>query len=156
MGERKENSRMSQNKRLRDRLFPEGKKMRSWLRIMNRFFKSVFSITYLKEQKAKIKEKGWKVTWIEMKRYMIMGSMQEPQDAYEKWVELNEPTAEELEQQRHTKFEKNPKISIIIPMYQTPKKFFEELVDGLIAQTYSNWELCLADGSPEENEALKR
>ncbi len=155
MGDRKENSRMSQDKRLRDRLFPEGKKMRSWLRIMNRFFKSVFSITYLKEQKAKIKEKGWKVTWIEMRRYMIMGSMQEPQDAYEKWVELNEPTAEELEQQRHTKFEKKPKISIIIPMYQTPKKFFEELVDGLIAQTYSNWELCLADGSPEENGALK-
>lgn len=146
---------MAPKKRIRDKLFPEGGKVRSWLRTINRFFKSIFSITYLKEQKAKVKEKGWRVTWIEMKRYMIMGTLEEPQNIYEQWIELNEPTKGELEKQCNTKFEKNPKISIIIPMYNTPVKFFEELVDSLIGQTYSNWELCLADGSNEKNEELK-
>ena len=41
-------------------------------------------------------------------------------------------------------------------MYNTPEKFFEELVDGLIEQTYPNWELCLADGSQEKNEKLEK
>lgn len=48
-----------------------------------------------------------------------------------------------------------PKISLLVPMYNTPKNFFEELVDCLINQTYTNWELCLADGSPEEDLELK-
>lgn len=146
---------MSQKKRIRDRLFPEGGKIRSYLRTANRFVKSIFSITYLKEQKNKIKEKGWRVTWIEMKRYMIMGTAAEPENLYQMWIENNEPTEEELEKQKNTKFETNPKISIIIPMYNTPINFFEELVDSLIDQTYTNWELCLADGSPEKNEKLK-
>ena len=44
------------------------------------------------------------------------------------------------------------KISIIVPMYNTPIKYFKELVDSVLKQTYSNLELCLADGSPEKNE----
>ena len=147
---------MSQKKRIRDRLFPEGGKIRSYLRTANRFVKSIFSITYLKEQKNKIKEKGWRVTWIEMKRYMVMGTAAEPENLYQMWIENNEPSKEELEEQRNTKFKINPKISIIIPMYNTPINFFEELVNNLIDQTYTNWELCLADGSPEKNEKLEK
>ena len=147
---------MAQKKRIRDRLFPEGGKIRSYLRTANRFVKSIFSITYLKEQKNKIKEKGWRVTWIEMKRYMVMGTASEPENLYQMWIENNEPTKEELEEQRNKKFKINPKISIIIPMYNTPINFFEELVDSSIKQTYTNWELCLADGSPEKNEKLEK
>ena len=40
-------------------------------------------------------------------------------------------------------------------MYQTPEKYLKELINSLIKQTYANWELCLADGSPEENLKLK-
>lgn len=147
---------MAQKKRIRDRLFPEGGKIRSYLRTANRFVKSMFSIDYLREQKNKIKEKGWRVTWIEMKRYMVMGTAAEPENLYQIWIEKNEPTKEELQEQKNTKFKINPKISIIIPMYNTPVNFFEELVDNLIGQTYSNWELCLADGSPEENKELEK
>lgn len=142
--------------RLRDKLFPEGGKIRSYLRTANRFVKSIFNKQYVKEQITKIKEKGWRVTWIEMKRYMIMGTAAEPEEFYQIWINKNEPNEEELEKQKNTKFEINPKISIIIPMYNTPEKFFEELVDGLIEQTYPNWELCLADGSPEKNEKLEK
>ncbi len=142
--------------RLRDKLFPEGGKIRSYLRTANRFVKSIFNKQYVKEQITKIKEKGWRVTWIEMKRYMIMGTAAEPEEFYQIWINKNEPNEEELEKQKNTKFEINPKISIIIPMYNTPEKFFEELIDGLIEQTYPNWELCLADGSQEKNEKLEK
>ena len=143
------------NKRIRDTLFPEGGKIRSWLRTLNRFVHSIFSPKYIKEQIQSIKKVGWKATYREMKRYMVMGTLAEPENIYEKWIELNEPKEEDLQKQRETKFEKQPKISIIIPMYHTPIKFFEELVDSLIGQTYSNWELCLADGSEEEDNNLK-
>lgn len=75
-------------------------------------------------------------------------------DDYHKWIFFNEPSKKELEEQRKTKFKINPKISIIVPMYNTPKNYFEELVNNLINQTYSNWELCLADGSKEQNEDI--
>ena len=75
-------------------------------------------------------------------------------EVYHNWIKNNEPNDEELEEQKKYKFEIQPKISIIVPMYNTPVKFFEELVDCLINQTYSNWELCLADGSPEQNHEL--
>ncbi|MBR2289481.1 MAG: glycosyltransferase [Clostridia bacterium] len=74
---------------------------------------------------------------------------------YFKWIKQNEPTKEELEKQRNTEFEKSPKISIIVPVYNTPKKFFDELVKSLENQTYRNWELCLADGSPTPLEFME-
>ena len=73
----------------------------------------------------------------------------EEERIYKKWIEANEPSKKELEEQRNTKFKVQPKISIVVPVYNTPQKFFEELVKSLQNQTYSNWELCLADGSPE-------
>ncbi len=78
------------------------------------------------------------------------------QEAYEKWMENNEPNSEELGCQRNYSFEKTPLISIVVPMYHTKEVFFKELIESLQNQTYSNWELCLADGSREENIDLKK
>ncbi|MDD3368560.1 MAG: glycosyltransferase family 2 protein [Lachnospiraceae bacterium] len=43
------------------------------------------------------------------------------------------------------------KISILVPLYNTPKNFLKEMIDSVLAQTYENWELCLADGSDAEH-----
>lgn len=40
-------------------------------------------------------------------------------------------------------------ISVIVPCYNTPEKYLKPLIDSVIAQTYDNWELCLADGSTD-------
>lgn len=74
---------------------------------------------------------------------------------YYKWIKQNEPSKQKLEKQKKEKFKINPKISIVVPLYNTPKKFFDELVESLKGQTYSNWELCLADGSPTPIEYIK-
>lgn len=61
------------------------------------------------------------------------------------------PTPEEAAAQRETKFSKDIKISILVPLYNTPKEFLVQAIDSVLAQTYENWELCLADGSDEEH-----
>ena len=79
----------------------------------------------------------------------IFGEYTEEEKIYKKWIDKNEPNKEDLAKQKNTKFDINPKISIVVPVYNTPENFFAELVQSLQNQTYSNWELCLADGSPE-------
>lgn len=80
----------------------------------------------------------------------------EEERIYKKWIIKNEPSKKELKQQKNTEFKIKPKISIVVPVYNTPKKFFDELVKSLKHQTYSNWELCLADGSPKPLEFIKK
>lgn len=79
----------------------------------------------------------------------------EEMENYKLWIKNNEPTEKELEEQKNYKFEYKPKISIIVPMYNTKEKYLKELIDSLINQTYDNWELCLADGSDERKEYVK-
>ena len=35
----------------------------------------------------------------------------------------------------------------MIPLYNTPEEYLKELIDSVRVQTYTNWQLCLADGS---------
>ncbi|MBQ8213833.1 MAG: glycosyltransferase family 2 protein [Clostridia bacterium] len=58
---------------------------------------------------------------------------------------------EELEAQKKAAFSRNIKISILVPLYNTPITFLKEMIDSVTAQTYQNWELCLADGSDAEH-----
>ena len=78
------------------------------------------------------------------------------QEAYQIWIEKNTPNEDELEKQKTTKFIYAPKISVVVPMYNTDEKFFQDLIESLNNQTYANWELCLADGSPKKNENLEK
>ena len=67
---------------------------------------------------------------------------------YGEWYELTKPTEEELARQREEWMDFRPKLSIVIPAYQTPERYLKELLDSIFAQTYENWEICVADGSP--------
>ena len=53
--------------------------------------------------------------------------------------------------QESEKFEKMPLISILVPLYNTPEKFLRDMIESVLSQTYSNWQLCLADGSDEQH-----
>lgn len=68
---------------------------------------------------------------------------------YAEWYNLTKPTEEELKAQRNTGFAYSPKFSIVIPVFKTPEKYLKEMLNSIIHQTYVNWELCIADGSPE-------
>lgn len=50
-----------------------------------------------------------------------------------------------------TQFDKNIKFSILVPLYNTPIKFLKQMINSVVNQTYSNWQLCLADGSDPDH-----
>jgi glycosyltransferase involved in cell wall biosynthesis len=42
------------------------------------------------------------------------------------------------------------KISIVVPLYNTPESFLNDMIRSVCQQTYADWELCLADASEAE------
>ena len=68
---------------------------------------------------------------------------------YPEWVSLTKTTEEELAQQKEFVFDYMPRLSVVIPAYKTPERFLSAMLDSLLAQTYTNWEVCVADGSPK-------
>lgn len=58
---------------------------------------------------------------------------------YRKWLEENK------EDIKLEKFDYNPLISIIIPTYNVSKKLLSECLDSILKQSYTNFEICIAD-----------
>lgn len=77
----------------------------------------------------------------------------EPEEVpYGPWYEAYVPDESELEKQRHRRFTAEPMISVAVPAYRTPELFLRQMLDSLLAQTYHNWELCIANGSPDDGQ----
>ena len=66
------------------------------------------------------------------------------------------PNAEERRREEETVFPRKIKISVLVPLYNTPEKFLREMIDSVVTQTYKNWELCLADGSDDKHTDVGR
>jgi glycosyltransferase involved in cell wall biosynthesis len=62
----------------------------------------------------------------------------------------------ELRREKGYAFANPVKISIVTPLYCTPIPFLREMIESVIAQTYTNWELCLIDFSPKEETAVEQ
>ena len=112
----------------------------------DRFVKKLSPYTVQKGLRY-LKHYGLKEFWIRLHERF------EPEEVpYGPWYEVYQPTEETLEKQRRHKFKNGPLISIVVPAYLTPERFLRQMLDSLLAQTYENWELCLANGSPEDQE----
>ena len=66
---------------------------------------------------------------------------------YLDYVKNNKLSIRTIEKQRSARFDYMPKISIVVPMYNTKFSYFVELIDSINNQTYQNFEVCLADSS---------
>lgn len=75
--------------------------------------------------------------------------------SYDLWRRKYAVKKQELEAQRQHTFAYAPKISIVVPLYRTPEKFLKEMIASVQAQTYTNWELILSDGSGEASPLLQ-
>lgn len=71
--------------------------------------------------------------------------------SYKKWYKKHTLSKEQLLAQKKQTFQYQPKFSIIVPLYKTPEKFLDAMISSLLEQTYSNWELCMADGSGDNS-----
>jgi GT2 family glycosyltransferase len=69
-------------------------------------------------------------------------------DRYAEWIAEHEPDPDTLERQRAlaSELSNRPKISFLLPTYNTPPEFLDELLASVVAQTYDNFEICLVDG----------
>ena len=62
---------------------------------------------------------------------------------------------EELEKQKNEKWKRKPLISIVVPVYNTPQVFLRQMIESVQNQSYSEWELCIGNASPENKEMKK-
>ncbi len=77
----------------------------------------------------------------------------EPEEVpYGPWFEAHRAKEEELARQRAQRFREPVTFSIAVPLYRTPPQYLREMVASVQAQTYPHWELCLVNGSPEDQE----
>ncbi|HEY8670190.1 MAG TPA: glycosyltransferase, partial [Terriglobales bacterium] len=73
---------------------------------------------------------------------------------YQKWFEAHRVSAAEAHRLRDEarKLRHRPLISIIMPVFNTPREWLEEAVASVRAQVYENWELLIIDdGSTNEH-----
>lgn len=63
---------------------------------------------------------------------------------YKEWIENTEvPSVSKA-------VDGTAKVSIVIPGYNTPQRYLDDLFSSVIGQSYTNWELIFADGSDSE------
>ena len=89
-----------------------------------------------------LKHYGWKEFIIRLQEKMEAENV-----PYEPWYEKHKATAEQIEKQKKQaeKWKDAPKISIVVPLFKTPETFLRAMIEAVQAQTYGNWQLCLAD-----------
>lgn len=87
----------------------------------------------------------WEARGQVVRRYMDvrLGKKQ----SYADWVKVFESdprSAADLESDRQ-KWRCQPKISVLLPVYNTPPQFLRAALDSVLAQSYPQWQLCIAD-----------
>ena len=80
----------------------------------------------------------------------LFGKESVAEGGYEAWFARHKVDKRTLRRQKHSAFAQKPLISIVIPLYCTPLPYLKELLESVRRQSYENWQLCLADGSPDD------
>jgi glycosyltransferase involved in cell wall biosynthesis len=106
-----------------------------------------------------LRDEGLRSAWLKGREYLR--STQWREKIYQEWIAENEPSREELNQQREIskKFLYSPCISIITPVYNTSPDILTSTIQSVLDQTYENWEFCIVDGNsdnPEITDILNR
>ena len=65
------------------------------------------------------------------------------------------PLRRELKAQRAADLE-GPVISIVVPVFNTPTKFLDQMLDSVREQTYRHWQLILVDASDDDHTDTSR
>ena len=112
---------------------------------LKKFFKKNKATKLIYIGLAILKNEGVKGFTSKFKHWALKSS------AAKKYIKNNIPTNKQMKLERETVFKRNVKISILVPLYNTPIDFLKEMIESVINQTYSNWELCMADGSDNEH-----
>ncbi|WP_455135989.1 glycosyltransferase family 2 protein [Thermophilibacter sp.] len=73
-------------------------------------------------------------------------------NGYALWLEKHSPDTAALRAQRAAELPGGPVFSVVVPLYKTPLDLFDQMVDSVLRQSYSKWELVLVDASPDDED----
>lgn len=100
----------------------------------------------IKKNITRIKNLGGPKGFVKKVNQKVRGKI-----AYKRYGRRSFPSPDRIKEERETVFSADIKFSILVPLYNTPENFLREMIESVQAQTYENWELCLADGSDDEH-----
>jgi GT2 family glycosyltransferase/glycosyltransferase involved in cell wall biosynthesis len=78
-----------------------------------------------------------------------------PIDRYDAWLACNEPHEKALHALRDALAARRgrlPRMSVIMPVYNTPTRLLDEAISSVIGQVYEDWELCIADDASTDRQ----
>lgn len=104
----------------------------------------------IKEKKAVIREK------IHAVRHFAGRVIHIEDIRYQKWFLQNRATKEELKKERETEFSKPILFSILVPVYHTPPRVLDEMVESVLQETYPHFELCIVNADPTDKAMIER
>jgi glycosyltransferase involved in cell wall biosynthesis len=68
--------------------------------------------------------------------------------AFEEWIKVYDSPDQQsfkIQAEHAAALVRQPLLSIVMPVYETPAEWLAKAVESVLRQTYSNWELCIAD-----------
>lgn len=103
--------------------------------------KKIFQISNWKKTYYYLKKNGMKAAY--------MAALERLENAKEMPYTYVAPSKEALEMQKEASKDGDICFSILVPVYKTPEKYFREMIESVLEQSYPNWELLLGDASPD-------
>lgn len=128
------------------------KPIRWMLDIIKRIAKKIPPVRLFVKFIRSLRTNGWCATMHKVKLYK--SKKKRLQRA--KKINLSRISAEQRALEEATVFEKDILFSILVPLYNTPIPFLQEMIASVQGQTYPKWELCLADGSDAEHGSVEK
>ncbi|MDW7776897.1 MAG: glycosyltransferase [Methanosarcinales archaeon] len=91
-----------------------------------------------------IYEEGWRRFCLELLQSFKSNISKD----YYHWISKNEPKKEDLKKMMDDCkiFRYKPKISVIIPVWNTEEKMLRSAINSVLKQLYDNYEICIVDG----------
>jgi GT2 family glycosyltransferase/glycosyltransferase involved in cell wall biosynthesis len=78
-----------------------------------------------------------------------------PGAQYQRWMANHEPDSTGLDRQRQAlrSWTNLPRISLLVPVFNSSAQFLEEMLASVAAQTYQNWEISLVNASSRDQQS---
>lgn len=128
-------------------------KIKRYMQYVHKFSRSKNKSRLLIDVKKQAKEHGY---IIGLKKILHEKNNQIDNVKYKKWLfNIHLPDFDTLSKQSEYVFDYMPLISIVTPTFNTPKQFLIEMIESVISQSYTNWELCIADGASNDQNTLR-
>ena len=124
-------------------------RIRDCLARLKRTFSHMPSGAMMVRFMVNLRENGVKTTLRKVKRHL------EKRLASQKKKRSTSLSRAQKTMQVGTHFPQSITFSLLVPLYNTPRKPLLDMLLSVQSQTYGDWELCLADGSDEKHAYVK-